>query len=321
MHMLKVYFTVDVEIWCGGWGDIDNKFSHSFQSYIYGQTKKKDYGLPYKLKVLNDYGLTGVFFVEPLFSLRFGSAPLKEITGLITEANQQVELHLHTEWADEAKILPLPHITEKRQHLRSFTVDEQKTLIGVGKNLLSEAGVNQINAFRAGSFGFNIETLAALRENGIFVDCSYNATLMGLNSGLMPNQVLTKPLIHDGVYEVPMTVFFDRPGHLRHTQLCACSYRELEGLLWKALEEGRQEFVILSHSFELLDESHTRPNPVIIKRFQKICEFLDKNRDCFSTEGFANFSCGNSPEQPPPLTSPAWKTGLRVMENVWGTYA
>jgi len=319
--MLKVYFTVDVEIWCDGWNNIDSKFNSSFQSYIYGQTKKGDFGLPYKLKVLNDYGLTGVFFVEPLFSLRFGLDPLKEITTLITEANQPVELHLHTEWADEAKTPPLPHIIEKRQHLKNFSPSDQKTLIATGKKLLTQAGVSQINAFRAGSFGFNIHTLSALRENGIFVDSSYNATLLGLDSGLMPNQIITRSLIHDGVYEVPMTVFFDRPNHLRHVQLCACSSRELEGLLWKALEEGRQEFVILSHSFELLDKSHTRPNPVIIKRFRKLCEFLDKNRDCFSTEGFSNFSCAPPLEQPLPLTSPTWKTGLRLLENVWSTYA
>ena len=59
--MLNVYFTVDVEIWCDGWKDIDTKFPQAFKSYIYGQTKQGDFGLPYQLKVLNDYGLNGVF--------------------------------------------------------------------------------------------------------------------------------------------------------------------------------------------------------------------------------------------------------------------
>jgi len=315
--MLRVYFTVDVEIWCDGWKDIDSKFNGAFQRYIYGTTRKGAYGLPYKLKVLNEHGLTGVFFVEPLFSLRFGSAPLSEIVGLIIEANQPIELHLHTEWADEAKMLPLPHITKKCQHLRYFSTSDQAVLIGIGKDRLTQAGAGQINAFRAGSFGFNIHTLSALREAGIFVDSSYNATQMGLDSGLMPGQILTESLSHDGVYEVPMTVFFDRPGHLRHAQLCACSSRELEGVLWQALEEGRKEVVILSHSFELLDESCTRPNHVVIKRFQKLCKFLDRNRDCFNTEGFSNFSCGNSLGQPPPITSSTWKTGLRLLEQAW----
>ncbi len=198
--MLKVYFTVDVEIWCDGWVDLDKKFNKAFQHYIYGPTNNGAYGLPYMLDVLNEYGLKAVFFVEPLFSLRFGSNPLAEIAGLILEANQPIELHLHTEWVDEAKTPLLPGIKEKRQHLRYFHSNEQQILIETGKNLLLQAGVKQINAFRAGSFGFNVQTLAALRKAGICVDSSYNATHMGLDSGLMPGQILTEPLLHDGVY-------------------------------------------------------------------------------------------------------------------------
>lgn len=319
--MLKVYFTIDVEIWCDGWIDIDNKFNDAFQRYIYGTTNNGSFGLPYKLDVLSEYGLKAVFFVEPLFSLRFGSNPLAEITGLINEANQPIELHLHTEWVDEAKTPLIPGITEKRQHLKYFLPSEQKTLIETGKDLLIHAGVKQINAFRAGSFGFNIHTLSALQKAGICVDSSYNAAHMGLNSGLMPGQILTEPFLYEGVYEAPMTVFYDWPGHLRHAQLCACSTIELEGLLWKSLEEGRTEVVILSHSFELLDSSYTRPNSIVINRFKKLCRFLNKNRDCFSVDGFSNFSCDDLSVQPPPLKSPTWKTGLRLIEQAWSRYA
>ena len=318
--MLKVYFTVDVEIWCDGWVDIDNKFNESFQRYIYGPTKKGCYGLPYKLDVLNDYGLKGVFFVEPLFSLRFGSSPLSEIVGLIKDASQSIELHLHTEWVDEAKKPLLPNVITKRQHLRYFTESEQELLISTGKDLLAQAGVETVNAFRAGSFGFNKDTLSALSRAGIYIDSSYNATQMGLDSGLMPGQMITSPLIHGDVRESPLTVFYDRPGHLRHTQLCACSFRELEGILWKSLEEGRREVVILSHNFELMSGDITRPNSVVIKRFKKLCEFLSNNRDCFSVEDYSNYSHSAEQVQYPPISSPIWKTGLRVMEQAWSRY-
>jgi hypothetical protein len=319
--MLDVHFTIDVEIWCDGWDNIDREFNDAFKSYIYGPTKKGFYGLPYTLKELNDHGLTGTFFVEPLFSLRFGAAPLQEVVNLILDANQLVELHLHTEWIDEARDRPLPYITEKRQHLRYFSQNEQKTLISIGKDLLIQAGVPQIDAFRAGSFGFDINTLSALQQTGIYIDSSYNATRMGLDSGLMPGQIVTAPLTHDGISEFPMTVYFDRPGHLRHAQLCACSSRELEGLMWRALEEGRSDFVILSHSFELMGSSRTRSNPIIVKRLRKLCEFLDKNRDCFRVEGFSKLSCSGSLEQPLPLKSPSWTTGLRVLEQAWSRFS
>ena len=101
--MMDVFLTVDVEVWCDGWDNIDTKFPDAFQRYIYGATSRGDYGLPYQLNQLGEHGLIGVFFVEPLFSTRFGSAPLAEIVGLVREAGHEIQLHLHTEWVDESK--------------------------------------------------------------------------------------------------------------------------------------------------------------------------------------------------------------------------
>ncbi len=319
--MLNVYFTVDVEIWCDGWNDIDEKFPQAFKNYIYGHTWQGDYGLPYTLKLLKDHGLKGVFFVEPLFSGRFGHEPLKETVSLIKESNQSIELHLHTEWVDEAKHSLLPSVTHKKQFLRMFTLEEQKKIIKLGKQWLIDSGVDDVKAFRAGSFGFNIDTLSALQENDIFVDSSYNACLMGLESNLMPGEMITEAILYNGIYEVPMTVYYDRPGHLRHVQLCACSFKEMEGLLWSALEQRRQNFTILSHNFELLNRSFNRPDTIVVKRFNKLCEFLDKHRDSFKTCDFSNYRGPVVQHQPLPLNSSMLRTGLRMIEQVWSKYA
>lgn len=316
---MRVFLTIDVEIWCDGWDNLDSKFNSAFQRYIYGPTSKGDYGLPYQLKVLQDHGLTGVFFVEPLFSLRFGAEPLAEISGLINDYHQPIELHLHTEWVDEAPpFLPTPSI-KKRQNLRDFSLDDQTLLIGKGKELLMQSGVSDIHAFRAGSFGFNIDTMTALKNNKISIDCSYNATKSGLKSGLAPGKILTQPFLYNNVHEVPMTIYTDRPGNLRHTQLCACSFRELKGLLMQALEDGREDFVILLHNFELLKSSKQHPDFTVINRFRKLCAFLDNNRDNFSTASFDDYM-PQFKHQPPPLTSPIWKTGLRYVEQMWSRY-
>jgi hypothetical protein len=315
--MLNVFFTVDVEIWCGGWDALDRKFPEAFRRYVYGPTPAGQYALPYLLGLLEAYGLTGVFFVEPLFAGRFGAAPLAEIVGLIRDKGQEVQLHLHTEWADEAKEPLLPHVREKRQHLRCFTRAEQHVLLQAGRSLLEQAGAPTPNAFRAGSFGFNLDTLAALHDTGIGFDSSYNATLLGADSGLMPGTVVCEPVCHHEVYEYPMTVYFDRPGHLRHAQVGACSSRELEGLLWQALERGRQAFVILSHNFESLNGSKDGPDPVVAARHRALCRFLDRNRDCFRTCGFHGLPPTAAARQPVPLRSPVWKTGLRVLEQTY----
>jgi hypothetical protein len=144
--MLNVFFSVDVEIWCNGWTDIDQKFPNAFRRYVYGTGDGGNFGLPYQLRVLNEHGLRGVFFVEPLFSTRFGAEPLIEIVDLIREAHQEIQLHLHTEWADEARVPLIEASQNKRQHLMHFNLAEQKLLIKVGRNLLEAAGAPKVNA-------------------------------------------------------------------------------------------------------------------------------------------------------------------------------
>lgn len=315
--VLDVFFTVDVEVWCDGWHNIDQKFPDAFRKYIHGTTPKGDFGLPYQLKVLNDHGLSGVFFVEPLFSSRFGEQPLAEVVGLVRESGQEVQLHLHTEWVDESRVPLLEDVRAKRQHLRYFTLAEQTILIAKGAELLTQAGAKDINTFRAGSFAFNRDTLSALAVNGIPFDSSYNASLFGRDSGVMPGVTVVEPIECECVYEYPMTVFNDGTGALRHAQLTACSFREMEGLLWQALQSGRSSFVILSHGSELLNQSKDRPDEVAVNRFRQLCAFLDKNRDVFRMRGFHGLTPQLTQQQPGPLTSPIWKTGARMLEQVY----
>jgi hypothetical protein len=174
-----------------------------------------------------------------------------------------------------------------------------------------------VKAFRAGSFAFNKDSLGALAANGITFDSSYNASMFGADSGVMPGATLVEPVECDGIIEYPMTVYNDGTRALRHAQLTSCSWRELEGLLWQALESQRQAFVILSHSFELLNQAKNRPDDVVVRRFQKLCEFLDKNRDCFQTKSFRDLGVTTVDIQPAPLSSPLWKTGARTFEQLY----
>lgn len=314
--MLDVFFTTDVEIWCDGWSDIDQRFPDSFRQYIYGPTAKGNFGLPYQTELLCAHGLTGVFFVEPLFSARFGPEPLAEIVGLLTSRKQEVQLHIHTEWVDEARLPILENSSMKRQHMRHYSLAEQTVLVGVGVKLLRDAGVAEINAFRAGSFAMDRNTLRALNNNQILFDSSYNASMFGQDSGVMDGVLVVEPLFCEGVYEYPMTVFSDGSGSLRHAQITACSFREIEGLLWRALEAESKAFVLLSHNFELLNENRNRPDTVAVKRFDKLCSFLDRNRDCFKVRGFHGLEPQIAVNQPNPLNSARWKTAARMVEQL-----
>ena len=135
-----------------------------------------------------------------------------------------------------------------------------------------------------------------------------------------------------------MSVFDDGTGKLRHMQLTACSLSEMEHLLWQALETGHSSLVILSHSFELLNGGrHDRSDPVVVRRFRKLCAFLDRHRDMFKVRGFQGLETEHAlpefaaatadastppanPEalhQPPLLRSRLWRTGARMAEQAY----
>ncbi|MFL9923599.1 hypothetical protein PQR62_04955 [Herbaspirillum lusitanum] len=315
MPKLDVFFTVDVEIWCNGWHDLDARFPQAFRNYVYGNPNGGEYALRYKLQQLRDHGLLGVFFVEPLFATRFGLGPLEEIIGLIREHGQEVQEHLHTEWVCESHQPLIEKAQPRRQFLRQFTLQEQTALIGAGKELIEHAGGGVVNAFRAGSFGFNRDSLSAMAVNGIRFDSSYNSTMFGPDSGVMPGQDVFEPIACDGVYEYPMTVYNDGSGKLRHVQLAACSNLELEGLLQQSLAAGRKSFMMLSHNFELLNAARNRADPIMIRRFARMCRFFADNRDRFPLRGFHDLEPATVVTQPPVLTSPRWKTGHRIVQQ------
>ena len=68
---MNISITFDVEVWCGGWRNLDSSFPSSFQRYVYGDGPA-GYALPKTLEWMNEFGLQGIFFLEPLFSYRFG---------------------------------------------------------------------------------------------------------------------------------------------------------------------------------------------------------------------------------------------------------
>lgn len=314
--MIDVLLTVDVEVWCDSWERQDETFADCFRGYVYGPTAKGQRGLPYQTEVLNDHGLKAVFFVESLFASRFGVEPLAEIVGLLQQGRQEVQLHLHPEWAQEARTPILAPFEGRRSAMAQFDLDAQTRLLTVAKAHLAQAGQPEVKAFRAGSFAFNTDTIRALRAAGIPFDASYNASLSGPYSGLRPGETPTQPFDADGVWEYPMTVFRDGAGKLRHVQLTACSSQEIESVLWQAAEEGTGTVVILWHNFELLSDDKRTVDPIVQARFRRLCRFLRDNDRSFRVRGFEDMERPTpSPERAIPSTGVV-STGMRMAEQL-----
>ncbi|MBL8398042.1 MAG: polysaccharide deacetylase [Candidatus Accumulibacter sp.] len=278
---MKVYLTFDIEIWCNNWEELDSRFPQSFHRYIYGRSEKGDYALPKTLEILDKYGLKGVFFVEPMFAGRFGVEHLAQITQMIQQADQDIQLHLHPEWTDEIRPLLFDSAKTKRQHLSYYSFEEQCALLNYGRKMFSLVDCPQINAFRAGSFACNIDTYRALQYCGFAVDSSLNVVHPA--SGLDLRNVLDfyHPQTYQGINILPMSVFRDGFGKLRPAQLGACSLSELRSALRSALANGVQHFVILSHNFEMLKPGRCDPDSIVVRRFTGLCEFLAAERTAF----------------------------------------
>lgn len=284
---MKVYLTFDIEIWCNNWEELDARFPQSFHRYVYGRSAKGDYALPKTLEILDKYGLKAVFFVEPMFAGRFGIENLAVITKMIRDAGQDIQLHLHPEWTDEIRPLLFEGARVKRQHLSYYSFDEQCALLDYGRKIFSQVDCHAINAFRAGSFACNRDTYRALQRCRFQVDSSLN--LVHPASGLDLRDCLNfywPQKFHD-ITILPMSIFKDGFGKPRPAQLGACSLSELRSALWSAFDNHVQHFVILSHNFEMLKPGRSDPDPIVVKRFTGLCEFLAAERSAFDVSVFS----------------------------------
>ena len=315
---MNVFLTFDIEVWCSGWDDLDRSFPGSFERYVYGRSPHGDYALPETLATLNRHGLKGVFFVEPLFATRFGMAHLETIVRLIREAGQEIQLHLHPEWTDEAIEPIIKNCAAKRQHLSYYTLDEQTALIACGKKMLEAAGSGPINAFRSGSFAANRDTFEALERNHILLDTSLNRCFEVSAPDLREVHSFDETFVTHGVTTFPITVMKDGFGHDRPAQVGACSFGEMRDALLSAQRAGYRDFVVVSHNFEMLKPGTSAPDWIVVKRFEQLCRFLAEQSGQFCVRGFGpdlqTPALGAQPLSPPKAST--LSTARRYVEQL-----
>ena len=94
-------------------------------------------GIGYQLRKLAEHDLKATFFVDPMPAVAYGLDPIRRVVGAILEAGQEVQLHLHPNWAAASA-------EDRAQHasfeLIDFTLIEQRELIRAASDLLVAAG-------------------------------------------------------------------------------------------------------------------------------------------------------------------------------------
>lgn len=309
----QILITIDVEFWpvSRDRAVLEDGFTRS----ILGTHRGGAHGLGFQLDTLSRHGLKAVCFVEVLNALSIGPDYLRRTVDIVRTAGHEVQLHLHPEWLAVMDSPPVPH---RGPNMKDYTQDEQAALIEAGLEQLRGCGVDQVIAFRAGNYGADRATLRALALAGLKYDSSYNYCYLDSDCGIDTDGPLLQPASMEGVTEVPISFFEDFPGHARHAQICAVSYGETRAAIKQSAARGWETFVLVSHGFELLNAARSKPNPLLLRRFDRLCRFLQANEAEYPTAGFEDLRITGAGGTDTPLTSNPARTGLRVFEQALG---
>lgn len=288
--------------------------AENFARSISCETTDGSFGVGWQARMLREYGLSGVFFVDPMPALIWGVGAIADIVAPILAYGHDIQLHLHTEWlsllGDDG---PIGGRTGSL--LRDFSYDDQRALIALGRDLLVDAGASAPIAFRAGNYAANDDTLRALAALGFAYDSSHCPGLANSECEISLGQDDRAPLEHCGVTEVPTGCLADFQG-LRHAQITALSLSELKAAIRFARDQEIAHFTLVSHSFELLNRKRTKANKIVCRRFEALCAFLA------AEPGISTGTYRDTPPVPaatskqPLLAASPMRTGLRYAEQV-----
>ena len=303
----RVLITIDTEL---TWGH--HARGGSWADNLASSYDPAGVGVPYQLRRLAEHGLKACFFVDPMPALVYGIEPVRRMVEPILAAGQEVQLHLHSFWAG------LAEGRASEFELTCFDRGRQRELIRTARELLVEAGAPVPVAFRSGSFAADADTLGALADLGFRYDSSHNGAHHPWPSALPLDPWRIVPVELAGIVEVPVTQIEQRPGVLRHLQLCAVSSAEMEAAFRHALANAHPLVTLVSHSFELATRDGRRPNRLLCRRFERLCRFLAERADQLPTVRFADLGDLPLGVDAAPLPPRALRTAGRIAEQLWG---
>lgn len=246
--------------------------AENFARCVRCESADGDVGIHYQMDVLDRYGLKAVFFVDPMPALVWGPDAVRRMVQPILERGHDVQLHLHTEWLEFSQNPPVTSRTGK--NLSDFSLDEQYHIIGYAMEQLEAAGAPAPVAFRAGNYGANDDTLRALARHGIALDTSFTPGLMASDCKISLPADTFLPTRHHGTREFPVGAIAGHGKATRHAQLTALSFWELTSAVKHAVRANWPAFVLVSHSFELVNRDRTIANHVVKRRFERFCDWL-----------------------------------------------
>ena len=280
-----VFFTFDVECSMGGAWQDSSLSPIPPRLGMMGEYDGKQYGIPLICEILQRNALAATFFVEP-FNEDLGYPDQTEpVVRFLVEKEQDIQLHIHPNHIHYGQYRAgKPYV--KTDQMADLDIGMQKEMIVAGADLLESWSGTRPIAFRAGNMGASEKTLAALIDAGLWIDSSYTFPYVGRQCRFLEQERYNGSKWYGDILEVALSAYNQPKIPSLHPSkpidLMGSSFEECRDAVKMICDAGGDAVLIL-HSFSLFkvrDSQYNggKLNKVVMRRFEKFCQWLDDNR-------------------------------------------
>ena len=231
------------------------------------------------MDIVDGFNGKATFYVSVSEWKFHGENKLAELCNLIKQRGNDVQLHTHPYWA----------YRDRKRLMCEYTLKEQIKIIEYEKNLIHRWIGEYPISHRAGSYGADMNTLKALRENGIFNDSSffYSHKWCKLDDAIFTKNAITE---FNGITEVPITVFKKRTAYksfdktflrrqsIEKFDIDSCTLEELKLAYDGLFADGVKIVILFLHSHSLLkwgeNPPNFKPDSSDTEKLEKILEYV-----------------------------------------------
>ena len=286
---LLIIPTIDVE---GTHGN------HPFEQLVLGEVGASEtWGVDKISRILREHDSAGTFFTDVYEYTFWGKTPWEQVCVRLAEQGQDVQLHTHPGWRDDARDFDWIRELKRRKSFLSpekdmmakLSLPEQIDVLGHGSDLLYKwLGLRPI-AHRSGGYSVDENTILALQELGFKVDSSQNRAHPNsklhwtFNALTVKNDILQIPLtIYDRCF-LPLGPHWRGTFRRLKTSVRFSMDSELVAFCEIALKVGLPIMNLFMHSYSLLkmnkDVSRIEPNPKVARRLDAILRWGKEHPD------------------------------------------
>ncbi len=262
--MTNILITVDTE-------------AHRDLSEFWGCSQKGSYGIEKICRIFNDFDIRATFFLDVGEITKWGEKELKAVTDCLKASGNEIQLHVHPNYLGDPS----------KYYFWQYALLKQSEIIREAKKIFEEIVGYSPQAFRAGSYGANDETLHALALAGISLDFSAyfekkNCKML-LPAGNCPNDVYYQ----SGVYEIPVSTFGLNLFGLRYrskVDINSSATSELINVIELMTTNDYNPIIMFMHSFSLADRGRKYlPDFKAEEKLKRVLDYLKRTEIPVST--------------------------------------